>query len=87
MGTADQLTGIKQRIYLPVPREYNYTASFYAKHVSGSTRVTISLRARGSDLALTSASAEVSKSEWAKYTVPLKLARYARSPAHHHVAA
>jgi alpha-N-arabinofuranosidase len=74
MGTPNQLTGIKQRIYLPVPREYNYTASFYAKHVSGPTRLTVSLRSRSSDQVFTSSSVEVDRGGWKKYTVSLKLA-------------
>ena len=74
MGTPDQLTGIKQRIYLPVPRVYNYSASFYAKHLSGPTRVTVSLRSPGSDQVLAYASVDVSGEEWKKYAVSLKLA-------------
>src|SRR5258707_13434867 len=56
MGTPGDLTGIKQRVHLPVPRTYGYTASLYAKHVSGPSRVNVSLRSRNSDKVLATAS-------------------------------
>jgi alpha-L-arabinofuranosidase len=73
MGTPDDLTGIKQRVYLPVPRTYGYTASLYAKHVSGPSRVDVSLRSRSSGKVLATASVDVKGEEWNKYTVTLKL--------------
>jgi alpha-L-arabinofuranosidase len=44
IGVPNPLTGIAERVYLPVPRTFNYNASFYAMHVSGPTKVTVSLR-------------------------------------------
>ena len=73
MGTSNELTGIKQRIYLPVPREYDYTASVYAKHVSGPARLTLSIHSRSSVQVLASASVEVTAPEWTKYSAKLKL--------------
>lgn len=75
MGTPDELTGIKQRVYLPVPRTYGYNVSFYAKHVSGPVNVTVSLRSRDSEKVLAAASVEASVGEWAKYTAKLELNR------------
>jgi alpha-N-arabinofuranosidase len=73
MGTPGDLTGIKQRVYLPVPRTYGYTASLYAKHVSGPSRVNVSLRSRDSDKVLATASIDVTTGEWRKYTATLNL--------------
>jgi alpha-L-arabinofuranosidase len=75
MGTPGDLTGIKQRVYLPVPRTYSYTVSLYAKHVSGPSRVNVSLRSRSSDKVLAAASIDVTAGEWSKYTATLKLER------------
>lgn len=73
MGTPDDLTGIKQRVYLPVPRTYGYNASLYAKHVSGSSRLNISLRSRGSDKVLATVAVDVPAGEWTKYNIKLQL--------------
>lgn len=73
MGTPTELTGIKQRIYLPVPREYTYTASLYAKHVDGPTRITVSIRSRSSGEVLASSYVEAADTGWRKYTAPLQL--------------
>jgi alpha-N-arabinofuranosidase len=75
MGTPGELTGIKQRVYLPVPRTYGYIVSLYAKHVSGPSRVNVSLRLRSSDKVLATASIDVTAGEWSKYTAKLNLER------------
>jgi len=75
MGTPDDLTGIKQRIYLPVPRTYGYNVSLYAKHVSGSPRLNISLRSSSSDKVLATAAVNAPTGEWTKYTAKLQLNR------------
>jgi alpha-N-arabinofuranosidase len=75
MGTPGDLTGIKQRVYLPVPRTYGYTVSLYAKHVSGPSGVNVSLRSRSSDKVLATGSIDVTAGEWNKYTATLKLER------------
>jgi alpha-N-arabinofuranosidase len=71
-GVPDRPTGIKQRVYLPVHRELSYHASLYAKHVSGSSNLTISLRRRdrAADV-LAQAQVEASDANWHKYTVSL----------------
>lgn len=73
MGTPDQLTGIKQRIYLPVPREYDYTASLYVKHLSGSAKLTVSIRSLITGKVLASADIDAPSGEWKKYTTSLHL--------------
>lgn len=73
MGTPDDLTGIKQRVYLPVPRTYGYNVTLYAKHVSGSSGLTISLRSRGTDKVLATAAVDAAAKEWAKYSAKLEL--------------
>jgi alpha-N-arabinofuranosidase len=73
MGTPDDLTGIMQRIYLPVPRTYGYNVSLYAKHVSGSSRLNISLRSRSSEKVLATAAVDAPTGEWTKYSAKLQL--------------
>ena len=73
MGVPDQLTGIKQHIYLPVPREHDYIASLYAKHVSGSSKLTVSIRALDTGKILGSADLDATSGDWHKYTVQLHL--------------
>jgi alpha-N-arabinofuranosidase len=73
MGTPDQLTGIKQRICLPVPREYTYTASLYAKHLSGPAQLSISIRSLIDGKVLASSEIDASSGEWRKYTTTLHL--------------
>jgi alpha-N-arabinofuranosidase len=75
MGTPGDLTGIKQRVYLPVPRTYGYIVSLYAKHVSGPSRVNVSLRSRSSEKVLATASIDATAGEWRKYTATLALER------------
>jgi alpha-N-arabinofuranosidase len=75
MGTPDQPTGIKQRIYLPVPREYKYSSSIYAKHLSGPTKLTLSIRSRITEKVLASASIDATSAEWTKYSVKLEVQR------------
>lgn len=73
MGTSDHLTGIMQRVYLPVPRIYTYKVSFYAKHVSGPDTVEVSIRARETNKVLGKAQVAVLGSEWTKYFATLEL--------------
>lgn len=75
MGTPGELTGIKQRVYLPVPRTYGYNVSLYAKHVSGASRVNVSLRSCDSGKVLATASIDAVTAEWTKYTAKLELKR------------
>ena len=73
MGTNDDLTGIKQRVYLPVPRTYSYNVTLYAKHLSGASRLNVSLRSRTSEKVLATVAVDVSKGEWVKYSAKLEL--------------
>ena len=75
MGTPDSLTGIKQRVYLPVPRTYAYNVSLYARHLSGPSRLNVSLRSRNTEKVLATASVEATAGEWTKYTAKLELMR------------
>jgi alpha-N-arabinofuranosidase len=62
-------------VYLPVPRTYGYIVSLYAKHVSGPSRVNVSLRSRSSEKVLATASIDATAGEWRKYTATLALER------------
>jgi alpha-L-arabinofuranosidase len=73
MGVPNQLTGISERVYLPVPRTFTYNASFYAKHVSGPTKVTVSLRELDSGKVVATADADATASDWTKYTAKLDI--------------
>jgi len=73
MGTPDDLTGIKQRVYLPVPRTYGYNVTLYAKHLNGSSRLNVSLRSRTSEKVLATAVVDATKDEWTKYSAKLEL--------------
>src|SRR3981189_1467370 len=44
MALPGKQTGIRQQVYLPVHRELRYTGSLYAKPLSRSTKVEVSLR-------------------------------------------
>ncbi|MGB7133958.1 MAG: alpha-L-arabinofuranosidase C-terminal domain-containing protein [Acidobacteriaceae bacterium] len=73
MGVPDQLTGIMQRVYLPVPRTFTYNVSFYAKHLSGPATVDVSLRDRESGQVLASAQVDATAGGWTKYHATLEL--------------
>ncbi len=73
MGVPDELTGIMQRIYLPVPRTFRYNVSLYARHVSGPTKMDVSIRSRETGRVLASASLDAISNDWAKYTAKLEL--------------
>ena len=75
MGTPSELTGIQQRVYLPVPRTYGYNVSLYVKHLSGLSRVNVSLRSRNSDKVLAAASIDATAGEWTRYSAKLELKR------------
>ena len=66
-----EATGIKQKVYLPVHRTLDYRGSFYAKHLSGDTGLTIELRARDQDEVLSSQRIAVDTNDWKKYSFAL----------------
>ena len=43
MAVSGQPAGIKQEVYLPVQRTLAYKGSFFARHLSGPSKLTISL--------------------------------------------
>ena len=73
MGTPSELTGIKQRVYLPVPRTFGYNISLDAKHLSGPSRLNVSFRSRSSDKVFATTSIDATAGEWRKYTAKLNL--------------
>ena len=73
LGNPDALTGIMQKVYLPVQRTLGYKVSFYGKHVSGPTQMTVSLRSREDNAVLAQASVTAASGEWTKYTATLQL--------------
>ncbi len=75
LGQPDELTGIKQKVYLPVHRVLGYKVSLYAKHVSGPGTLTVSFRDRDTNKVLASAAVEAVSPEWTKYTAVLRLAQ------------
>ena len=66
-------TGIKQKVYLPIHRTRDYVGSFYARHLSGDTSITIALHARNQSDALVEQKVEVADSSWTKYTFTLQV--------------
>lgn len=73
MGMPGQLTGIMQRIYLPVPRTYGYAVSLYARHISGPSKLHVSIRERETGKVLGSADINASAAAWTKYSAHLTL--------------
>jgi alpha-L-arabinofuranosidase len=73
MGVPGQPTGIRQQVYLPVQRELTYKGSFFARHLSGSSTLTISLRKRDSNAVLASATIEATAEEWKEYDFQLQV--------------
>ncbi len=73
IGVPGQPTGIKQKVYLPVHRTLRYTGSLYAKHLSGPSQITVSLRLRNSPEVLASASIAAEAVAWTKYSFSLQL--------------
>lgn len=73
MGRPGELTGIAQKVYLPVQRVRQYQVSLFARHVSGPAAVTVSLRDRTTGKPLAEASVEVTAAGWTKYTAELTM--------------
>ena len=73
MGVLGKAVGIKERIYLPVQRTLHYVGSLYARHLSGSAGLTISVRPRSSSQVLASAQILASATTWTKYSFSLDL--------------
>jgi alpha-L-arabinofuranosidase len=75
MGQPDELTGIKQKVYLPVQRVLGYKVSLYAKHLSGPSTLTLSLRDRETGKVLAKSEVDAQGKDWTKYQTVLELKR------------
>ena len=74
IGVPGQPTGIRQKVYLPVHRTLVYRGSLYAKHLSGATGLTLSIRREGSNDVLASATIPADAAIWTRYEFSLTLA-------------
>ena len=64
--------GIRQRVYLPVPRELRYHGSLWVKHLSGADEVDVSLRERNRpDIVLAHATIHAAATAWTSYPFTL----------------
>lgn len=73
MGHPEQLTGIRQKVYLPVPREFEYKVSVYAKHISGPAKLTFMFRDHETGALLAQSEVDATAVEWTKYSTTLQL--------------
>ncbi|MGI4758067.1 MAG: alpha-L-arabinofuranosidase C-terminal domain-containing protein [Janthinobacterium lividum] len=73
IGQPDELTGIMQKVYLPVQRVLGYKVSFYARHISGSNGITVSFRDRSTGKVLAQSRTDAGSLEWTRYTTTLHL--------------
>jgi alpha-N-arabinofuranosidase len=73
IGQPEELTGIKQKVYLPVQRVLSYKVSLYAKHLTGPAGLTISFRDRETGNVLAEAHLQAPTTEWTKYETTLRL--------------
>ncbi len=89
MGVPQQPTGIQQRVYLPVPRELTYNGSVYARHLSGATHLSISLRRRSANglrsptenhSEIAAARIDASSTSWTKIPFTLTLQQDSLAP-------
>lgn len=71
MGLPGTPTGIRQEVYLPVQRTLSYKGSLYARHISGPSGVTVSLRLRNSTEVLASTHIDANATDWTKYSFTL----------------
>jgi alpha-N-arabinofuranosidase len=69
-----EATGISQKVYLPIHRTRDYLGSFYARHISGATRIRVSLRLHGQNEILASQEIEVTNGkDWKKFDFNLSV--------------
>ncbi len=73
MGVPGQPTGIKQQVYLPIQRTLAYKGSLFARHLSGPSTLTVSLRKRNSSDVLASATIDAKAEEWKRYDFQLQV--------------
>jgi len=72
-GVPGEPTGIRQQVFLPVHRTREYTGSLYARHLSGSSHITVALQVRNKSEVLASQQIEVSDGSWKKYSFTLQV--------------
>ena len=72
-GVPGEATGIKQKVYLPIHRTHDYVGSFYAKHLSGESTITIELRPRDQNVSIASQRIDVAGATWKKYSFTLQV--------------
>lgn len=81
MGLPDQQVGIRQKVYLPVHRTRLYRGSIYAKYVSGSRELDISLRQRNrANNIFVHSTIHVFSSDWKRYEFTLQLSQQSIAP-------
>jgi alpha-N-arabinofuranosidase len=74
LGVPGEATGIKQKVYLPIHRTRDYQGSFYARHISGATGISVSLRLHAQNDVLASHDFEVTgTSKWQKFSFTLRV--------------
>lgn len=73
MGQPEELTGVKQKVYLPVQRVLRYKVSVYAKHLSGPSGLTFALRDRMTGKVLAETTVSAAETKWTKYQGELVL--------------
>jgi alpha-N-arabinofuranosidase len=74
MGLPDKEVGVRQKVYLPVHRTLLYRGSVYAKYVSGSRELGISLRQRNRlERIFAHSTVQVTGTDWARYEFTLEL--------------
>ena len=66
-----EATGIRQRVYLPIERTRSYVGSFYARHLSGATELSIQLRPHNQAETLAGEKVNVTATTWTRYTFKL----------------
>jgi alpha-N-arabinofuranosidase len=73
LGLPNQDVGIKQKVYVPAQRELNYRVSFYARHLSGPSGITVEFRATDTGNVLAHSRVNVPATSWTKYSTNLRL--------------
>lgn len=73
MGVPGEPTGIRQKVYLPVHRTLEYKGSLYARHLSGPSGLTVSIRLHHGSEVLASAHIDAASNTWMKYSFEFHL--------------
>jgi alpha-L-arabinofuranosidase len=74
LGVPGAETGIKQKVFLPVHRQFQYTGSIYVKHLSGPDGIGISIRRRNHpEEVFSRTTLQARDRNWRKYSFRLDL--------------